>query len=512
MWALLATLGCPDPTATDGLDRSTPSSSPSGSTADTAPTTSSTGPCARDPDLAVEAVSALPGLIDTLVQVDVRLSRPSSVAVQCTSDEDPAEVFFAEDLAETEQHLLRLSGLLPRTVYRCAAGPTCPQAADGPATFTYQTGEAPADLRELTPEVGAIGMDGAWTLAPYGLSAFFATTWIVIWGPDGRPRWWWRAPDGVGVWIEARYDLDRQDLVWGGGFAPDGRVSSVDLWAGQTYAWDAPSWESTIFHHDGKRVADGRLLTLEIRPNHQGALTWDGFGIRLHDQATGAVSWDFDSQELVDAGVLPGGGGYEDDPYHANWADWQDTPDGPAVYVSLCFSKQILAIDEATHAVRWQLGRGLGWTVQDAAGNPLGEEALPQCQHGLAVAGDRLLVYDNGQDRYQSAAEEWSIDGASRTATLEWSWTEAGWTEPYLGDVDWLPDGRVLVTEATSFGPASIVDLDPATGEVGGRLRFDQGGYTYRAERYQGCDLFTSVRACPALADRYAEVSGALTP
>jgi hypothetical protein len=70
----------------------------------------------------------------------------------------------------------------------------------------------------------------------------------------------------------------------------------------------------------------------------------------------------------------------------------------------------------------------------------------------------------------------------------------------------------VLVTEASSFGVADIVEVDRATGGVASRMTFDDGGYTYRADRYEGCDLFTSTRACDTLKARYDEVSALLVP
>ncbi|MEQ1571371.1 MAG: hypothetical protein ABMA64_37430, partial [Myxococcota bacterium] len=290
----------------------------------------------------------------------------------------------------------------------------------------------------------------------------------------------------------------------------EGRLRIVDVWEGERYAWAPRGWEQVVFHHDGKRVADGRSMTLELRENVAGAVTFDGFGLRLHDPATGEVSFDYDSQGLVDAGVLPPGTETKRDPWHANWMDWQDGPAGPEVYVSLCFSRQILAIGEPRGDLRWQLGAGLGWTVVDADGAALGDEALPQCQHGLEVEGDRLLVYDNAQDRDGSSVSEWRIDPATRTATRLWLWEEPGWQLDYLGDVDALPGGRVLVTQATTFGPAQIVEVDRASGRVASRLSFDDRGYTYRAERIDGCDLFTSVSACPSTRERFDRVAALL--
>ena len=38
------------------------------------------------------------------------------------------------------------------------------------------------------------------------------------------------------------------------------------------------------------------------------------------------------------------------------------------------------------------------------------------------------------------------------------------------------------------------------------------GGLTYRAERYDGCALFSSVKDCTDIAARYCELEPLLTP
>jgi hypothetical protein len=499
--------GTPDESpATDG----DPSPQTTLQTGDTGQDTTQ-APCSADPALAITSLTPTPGQFSTLLEVQLELSSAAQAAVQCTLDTDPQEIFFAESTEASTSHTLRLSGLVPRETYSCSAAPICPEGAA--QAFEYETEAAPQDLRQLAVELDpALGMEGAWTVAPFSLGPFFDQTWIVAWGPDGRPRWWWPLPVGVGIWIEARYDVEAGEFVWGGGFDDQGRIRTIDLWDGETYAWAPPGWEDLTFHHDGKRIDDGRLMTLEIRDNSEGYADWDGFGLRIHDPATGAVDFEYDSQRGVDEGYLRTAGGFQDtDPYHANWMDWKETDRGPEIYVSLCFEYQILALSATTGDMLWQLGPGLGWTVQDALGAPLSDDDLPQCQHGLEVSGETFLIYDNGWERAESSVAEWHIDAEQKIATRLWTWTD-GWYEFALGDADWLPGDRVLVTKASQFGLGSIVEVDKATGQVANQMSLDQGGYTYRAERYAGCDLFTSVRECESLATRYSEVEALLVP
>ena len=55
-----------------------------------------------------------------------------------------------------------------------------------------------------------------------------------------------------------------------------------------------------------------------------------------------------------------------------------------------------------------------------------------------------------------------------------------------------------------------MLEVDRATGAVASRTTLPDGGY--RAERYDGCALFDSVRACPALAARDAALRPLLAP
>ncbi len=104
------------------------------------------------------------------------------------------------------------------------------------------------------------------------------------------------------------------------------------------------------------------------------------------------------------------------------------------------------------------------------------------------------------------------MDAATLTATRHWIWSEPTWHEDYIGDIDYLPNDRILVTEAAQTGVTEIVEVDRATGAVASRVSMDNGGTTYRAEQYLGCDMFTSVKACDTLATRYAEVAPLLVP
>jgi len=452
----------------------------------------------------VVSLVATAGEPDTMVELEVTLANDAPAAGACIAEGEPDQIFFAESTVAARVHHLRLSGLLPDASYTCTAAPTCPARLGAPASTTWQTSSPPADVPPFNVMIDpTLGMTGVWTLAPTARGLAASQAWIAIWGADGRPRWWTPLPVGVRMSVEALYDAADGTIVWGGGKSPEGRIRVHHLWDGELYAWAPEGWEEIVFHHDGKRLADGRLLTLENRINSANGDIWEGFRIRVHDPVTGRVDFDFDSQTFVDQGILHTPGIDNNDAYHANWVDWHESAEGPRVYVSLCSAEQILAIDASTGGLAWLLGKHLGWRVLDAAGHALPDSALPDCQHGLdVISDDHFLVYDNGQNTPSSHAQEWLVDPVTRTAQRIWNWTEDGWSQWWLGDVDDLGYGRVLVTEA----PGPVVEVDKATGRVASRFALTGDGETYRAERYDGCALFTSVKECPDLAERYERV------
>jgi hypothetical protein len=497
--------GCPDSTETptDG------SQTPTGDTA-TAPTTEPTtvDVCEVSPALEVLDVTVVDGRLGVDRALLVQLNQAATVAALCTADDDPTEQHLVVSDTPATDHELRFQGLLPRSYYTCQVAPTCPRMAEPAASVPVPTGGVPP-LPQLEVEVDPnLGMTGYWTLLSHLDGACSPSDrHLILYDGEGVARWWEELPDSIWIDVEALYHPEDDAIVWGGGDDAEGRARVVDLWHGETAALPLPP-EDTEFSHDAKRLPDGRLLTLDYRPNDWNNATFTGFGVQIHDLATGRIDFDLSSQRYVDEGSLPGA--FWGDAYHANWLEWvPDAVQGDRLYVSLCYEWSILAIDPATGDLRYNLARDQGWTVLDEAGAEIGEDALPSCTHGNEVVGDdALLVYDNGRALDYSQITEWSLDPATRTAQRTFQWSEPDWYETTLGDVDDLGNGRILVTQAhpecwtSNQGDVSeIVEVDRATGAVASRLRFPTSSHTtYRAERYDGCAIMSNTRACPELA------------
>lgn len=505
-WSLLQVAGCGDattPSSTTDAPAATHTSTPS--TAETGTTTDTDSSCAGT----TVAMTAARGPIAASIALTVTTSEPVGVAVRCSADGDPSEAHLLEDATLSTGHELHLLGLLPDTDYTCLAVPTCPSGAS-PARASLHTAAPEAELATLEVERHPkLAPTGAWTLSLYK-RVLHARGALVVWDLEGRPRWWHPVDPSLNMAMEVLLDPDRKTLVYGGGRSPFGIPTVVDLWDGTETPAAMPPWEDEMYHHDGKRLPDGRLLGLQAVANHVGPVTFEGFGVRTFDPATGAVEVVLDSQVLLDAGslppALPGS-----DPYHINWLDLVDTSSGPVLYASSYTLRRILAIDATTKTVLWDLRAGQGWTVLDADGTPLPDDDLPQGQHGPEVDGDELWVYDNGVERGSSRVERWRIDRDTHTATRLWWWTEPGWFEATFGDVDVLGGGRILITQGTFHcceTRSSVVEIDVASGEVVGRWTVPEPEMPmYRAERYDGCSLFSRLGTCSERDARDAELA-----
>lgn len=517
MWPLLL-LGCGPPSPATESEPPAEESSPPEDTAprestpvDSADSAPPPDPCAPVDGLAVTGatVTPHPSLV-TEVAVALTLSAPAALAVACTADDDPAEVHLAE-AADADAPLL-LRGLRPGTAWTCAAAPTCPTTAAAPLAFTFTTAAAPANLPTVTtwthPTEPMAG--GAYTLTNH--ERFCAKDWsqrLVVFDPAGNPAWYHELPLGLDMGVEALPDDDGH-VVWGGGASPDGATTLVSLSGERAYTLTFPGSERMVYHHDGKRLADGDLLFMDAHGNTDGTTEWTGFGFGRFDPATEVPEWYWDSQRAVDAGILPPG---TVDPYHANWVDVVEIDGEELGLVGLCVTSQILAVEPLSGEVRWVWGPGGDFTLLGPDGKPT-DTGWPGCIHGPDWVGDGFLVYDNGWGSDRSRVARFLVDRATMTTELLWEWTD-GWAEPYLGDVDPLPDDHVLITKAHNECwseqpgvPGRIDEVDATTGELVWRLEFDDLlAANYRAQRFDGCGRFTSARHCAAAAARLAELA-----
>lgn len=454
------------------------------------------------------AIAAVTAEVHTLSQatLSVDLTAPGEVAGACVSRTDPSEIHLMEGAGTTVA--LRFAGLLADTDYDCSVALTSVEGP--PVTLGFRTPAPPPDISLATadatfaPDATLTGAYTVMNVKPECRSDN-GRNYIAVLDPDGNNRWRYDLPHGMNIGIAV--DLDGPDrFLWGGGRSPSGAPEVVDVRDGALWKLSFPESESTRFHHEARRIADGRILSLEQYDDPG----WVVSRLRLSDDA-GATEWVWDMLSAVDQGKLPPGDADTYDPHHVNWADVVDTSDGLTAVLSLCFSEQVMGVDVATGRVLWRLGKYASFDLRDADGNPLGPDDFPQCQHGLQFDGTHLLVYDNGFERGYTRVVEYHLDVQARVATQIWTWLDDGFFERYHGSVDWLtPDHqRVLVAQGNSGCDAEdrhsqIVEVDRSQDDkVVHRLVLREvTDWIYRAHRIDGCALFANAKYCPAIGAR----------
>ncbi|MEQ1565075.1 MAG: aryl-sulfate sulfotransferase [Myxococcota bacterium] len=433
----------------------------------------------------------------------------------CTTDAAPDDAILVESTTAAATHELVVRGLLAATDYSCEVH----AGHGGEATASFRSGTVP-DLPALEATTTGDGaMSGAYTLFNVQPSCTAEAVWLVIVDPDGHPRWAYRVGDQFEGDIDAALTgPDRVHL--GGGWGSQNEASpnrgvfrDIDLSGEVLVERDAPDF-GLGFNHHSEALPDGTYLGLTGHHDSDGVDTWYGVGVEQWSPTDGLV-WSWDSQALVDAGLVAKDP-YNPYPYNANSVKSVTDALGEAVWVSEFGDQALWRIDRATRELTLRFGHGKDFALVDPNGDPLPDSEFPYVQHDPDYQDDRVLVYDNAQgqpDGRGSRVAEYHLDLASQVATLLWSWTEPGWSDPVGGDADYLPNGNVLVTQTYvscfAYGDdvSEIVEIEPPSTVVWRMPLPDEGWMVYRSERYDGCAAFSNARYCPAVADRVAELS-----
>ncbi len=438
---------------------------------------------------------------DRVHQADlsIELDDPSPVAVTCVAEDDDDEVHGVQG-AVSASHELALQGLLADTTYLCEL-----EAGTAALSFEHTSGALSPETPDWTVTGDPEASDGAWTLFNHGENGHHADReQLVVVDAQGRARWSYPLPPGSAADIDATV-VDGRVLYGGSGYG--GRPTEVALnWE---RSWLAPGeLDEEHYHHHVQDVPGLGVLTLVKTEDEVAGVTFEGFAVEVLDRETNDLAWRWSSQEAIDAGELPGGRDI-DDPFHANQAEWIEDDQGTALLLSLRTINRVLRVDVETGEVIWTLGPNGDITLVDEEGLALGNEDWFYSQHAPELAGNRLLVYDNGIGRPgedRSQVVEFGLDVEGGTLTKLWAWEEPDFLESIWGDADRTPGGEhVLIARGHCFNcpdaiagtHSALVEVDTATGEEVWRLQFEQEeDALYRAERLEGCALFTQVTAC----------------
>ncbi|MFM7200223.1 MAG: aryl-sulfate sulfotransferase [Myxococcota bacterium] len=417
-------------------------------------------------------------------------------------------------LPSATEHHTTVRGLKANTRYGCEV-----EALDAPhlraRASTLITAPLPFDLK--TPELLVPNSNLAemgYTLYNYGIyRGGFKNNYLVILDAKAQVRWYLPGP-GAGD-VDASY-LGNDKILYGGmsaAYYPPTLVGldKVTQWKGTTTP--VATYENVgQVNHDAHLSADGKSIFL------LNYATLDDYYlvyiVKQIDLATNTVIWSWDSiADGLEKGELPAGGS-SSDLYHANsvFDQWEDGK--LYVYVGMRNLHRVLKLDYTSKAVVWRLGVNGDFKLLEADGTPATSNARWFFhQHDAKFVRPGLFsVYDNGTARSSYGGSNYTrglqlqLDERAMTAQIVFEYKETGWNEAFWGGYDVLENGNSLIamghfSNGTAGHNSALVQVNPA-GSVVWRAEFKSDkDAVYRAERIDGCEIFSNTDYCPALAD-----------
>ena len=244
------------------------------------------------------------------------------------------------------------------------------------------------------------------------------------------------------------------------------------------------------FHHDFQLLPDGNLLVLSYEDRlvdlgDEGPVRVLG-DVILELDASGEEVARWSALDHLDATRFPGALSLAD--YSRPSGTARDWTHGNAIHFRAS-DRTILYSPRHQHQLvhlSWPRGEVLALYGEDGDYTLEPGGSWFYAQHAPMWSGpDRFLVYDNGNERPGggrpfSRVVEYELEPEAGRARQLFSWTTPFYT-PFVGDVDVLPSGRLLVTSGVSDGtPGSVYEVD-RSGRTRWAARF-AGGHIYRSE------------------------------
>lgn len=427
--------------------------------------------------------------------LDVELGASGSLVTTCTSRDDTRDVHVVRSESDSATHSTGVFGLLGSSTYDCVLEADAGDGLWARGEFRTSTSRIPKGIEEGVVEGDIDAMSGTWTLFnPFENGKATDDQWLVVIDPEGEIRWYIEVEQELG---SVDHSVVDGDILYGGGYDVPGSPRIVTTGQELLYTGPQPVSGGT-YHHDVEMTPSGLIagvVTLE-------GDDYVGFGVEIRDpDDDGALVWAWDSDSAVERGDLPSPRG---DMYHANALEIVEEDGVPRwAYVNIRNLGRYVRIDIEEDVIDWQI---------TAATWELNSDEWWFLSHDPKLEDDLLLVYDNGERNPNSHSRvvEYALDFETETAELLWEWTEPSWREPAWGGVDRLDGDHVLVAighcdgsscdEAHPDSRTRILEVDRATDEVVWAYRYtDEAVGLYRAERIDGCDLFSNARFCPQL-------------
>ncbi len=305
-------------------------------------------------------------------------------------------------------------------------------------------------------------------------------TTVVYLDMQGRVIWYWAAD-----LLEKRSGIPASRVENGDvliGANADRPWIQVDLAGNEVHRGTQPvAGEGRVHHHVG-RLEDGTTVAIrgwaaERAPGE----TFNYDTIDVFETATEASLWTWSTLDHLAPPPAP-----IVDWTHANSVTVDAA--GRAAYLNCRNLDLILKVDMDTGEILWRFGVGDGgdFTLLDGGW-------FYKCHDPEFLPGNRILLYDNGNDRPggdSSRAVEYEIDPATMTATEVWQYDgPPAWYTPNWGDADRLDNGNTLITAGARNGllQSRVFEVTPG-GTVVWSVTMPPYYGVYRAERYATID------------------------
>lgn len=423
--------------------------------------------------------------------VDVTTPSAWPVRVAFWSARAPPQTTGAS--AASTSHTITVVGMRADTAYslQAIAYPAGADPIEGPV-MSFVTGPLPAG----TPSVAVTTFDAA-RVQP-GVTLFGVAAGLMPTAANG-PIYIGVDAEGEIVWLysddgaQVSPDRDVRQLADGNlVLALPGEYRVVTI-GGETVSALRGDAVGAPLHHDAVGLPGGGTAALSFETRDVDVAALGGVvpvrGDKLVEIAPdGAIVWEWSAFDGLDPTRFPG-------PLSQNQSamgayDWTHAnalvhvPADDSFLVSARHQSWIVKVDHATGAVRWRLGDGGDFALE------AGEWFYNQ--HAPEVGADgTVYVYDNGNERLgvaspYSRAVAYTLDEAARTATQRWEWRTGRYTS-FLGDVDRLPNGNVLVCAGGDRSMTQLAHLTEVTFAEPAETLWELTvtGYVYRAARLE---------------------------
>lgn len=369
---------------------------------------------------------------------------------------------IAVDLEGGPPYATPVLGMKPGTTYsvRVEAESSGGQTLYSEET-TVTTGSAPADLPTINTEV----VSGSGNTPGFYVTSLMAQSTAVILDKDGDLVWWFTIDeyDQLG---RVRLSVDGESVL----------MADVNLFGEEEAEIVRVSLDGTQVdtistpyrHHDFVEHEDGTLAWMAFDPQVIDGKAFSGD--RLWELAPGGEpELVFDVLDFHDpvAGAIEGTGS---DWPHANAIDIVPDQDGEGYdyLISYLYMGGAARVDRATVTEEWFLGGDESTLL-----TPEGEIIRIDRMHGMDLAGDNLMIFENGTGSSSSRVRSFDLDVGNGTATEVWEYSaDPTLSSPVFGDVSRFDSGNLLITFSYN---GVIHEVDPQ-GELLWQVTTSLGG------------------------------------